>query len=364
MQLDFDKAIKLIPSYIPNYLSEAYYNRGLNYYLICENNLGSISSPGNLANAITNFSKAIELNPNYSEAYNKRGLAYFTFGNPRLLKLAIEDYKKTIELNPNYAEVYFNLGNLFSAGFLKEKEYEQAIQCYDTAILINPNYIEAYNNRGVVYYELRKYQEAISDAEKAIEIDPNHETAYRLRGECYKKLGDYENARTYLTEANRIYPNLGSVLAELADCYSLCGEDKIGKVLFREAFFVSPDDVDMDFLDSEIIKCLVKITDEKGYSGKTAQYWIPVYGVLTGIFNVKKELSSQEVAKLKKDIYALENENKDPSCNRELLVPRLLNCYFWLLDYYALAKENNSKISEILLKIKILDSSIYESYIK
>lgn len=186
---------------------------------------------------------------------------------------------------------------------------------------------------------------------------------YRKIGICYKKLGDFENARTYLTEANRIYPNLSPVLAELADCYSLCGEDKIGKVLFREAFFVSPDEIDLDFLDSELIKCLIKITSEKGYSGKSAQYWIPVYGVLTGVFNIKKELSSQEVAKLKKDIYALENETKDPSCNREILVPRLLNCYFWLLDFYALSRENNSKISEILLKIKILDSSIYDAYI-
>ena len=186
---------------------------------------------------------------------------------------------------------------------------------------------------------------------------------YRKIGICYKKLGDFENARTYLTEANRIYPNLASVLSELADCYSLCGEDKIGKVLFREAFFLAPDEIDLDFLDSQLIKCLIKITSEKGFSGKTAQYWIPVYGVLTGVFNIKKELSSQEVAKLKKDIYALENESKDPSCNREILVPRLLNCYFWLLDFYALAKENNSKISEILLKIKILDSSIYDAYI-
>lgn len=228
--------------------------------------------------------------------------------------------------------------------FYAEDVYEPALQAVQHGFFSNA-------------LEFFKKHEDEKDSYQKAEI-------YRKIGICYKKLGDYENARTYLTEANRIYPNLGSVLAELADCYSLCGEDKIGKVLFREAFFVSPDEVDMDFLDSEIIKCLVKITDEKGYSGKTAQYWIPVYGVLTGIFNVKKELSSQEVAKLKKDIYALENENKDPSCNRELLVPRLLNCYFWLLDYYALAKENNSKISEILLKIKILDSSIYESYIK
>lgn len=187
---------------------------------------------------------------------------------------------------------------------------------------------------------------------------------YRKTGICYKKLGDFENARTYLTEANNIYPGLSSVLAELADCYSLCGEDKFGKVLFREAFFTDPESIDLDFLDSELIKCLIKTTKDKGYSGKSLQYWIPVYGVLSGVLNIKRELTSQEVARLKKDIYAMEMEYKDPSCNSEILIPHLLNCYFWLMDHYDLAKENPAKINEVLLKIKILDSSIYEAYIK
>lgn len=187
---------------------------------------------------------------------------------------------------------------------------------------------------------------------------------YRKAGICYKKLGDFENARAFLTEANSIYPNLSSVIAELADCYSLCGEDRIGKVLFREAFFTNPEGIDLEFLDSELIKCLIEKTSEKGFTGKALQYWIPVFGVLLGVFNIKRELTSQEVARLKKNIYAMENEYKDPSCNSEILVPKLLNSYFWQIDHYVLTNENTDKINETLLRIKILDSNVYEQYIK
>lgn len=210
------------------------------------------------------------------------------------------------------------------------------------------------------------FTNALNEFNKLLEEKDSFQRAeiYRKVGICYKKLGDFENARTYLTEANNIYPNLAPVLAELADCYSLCGEDKFGKVLFREAFFADPGSIDLDFLDSELIKCLITKTQSKGYSGKALQYWIPVYGVLSGVFNIKRELTSQEVARLKKDIYAMESEFKDPACNSEILIPHLLYCYFWLMDHYDLAKETPAKINEVLLKIKILDSSVYEAYIK
>ena len=206
------------------------------------------------------------------------------------------------------------------------------------------------------------FKNALEEYKKMLdEKDPLQKAEiYKKTGICYKKLGDFENARAFLTEANDIYPNLSSVLAELADCYSLCGEDKFGKVLYREAFFKDPDSIDLDFLDSELIKCLIEKTKSKGYSGKALLYWIPVYGVLGGVFNIKRELTSQEVARLKKDIYAMENEIKDPSCNSEILVPRMLNCYFWLMDHYYLAKENQAKINEVLLRIKLLDSAVYE----
>ncbi len=210
------------------------------------------------------------------------------------------------------------------------------------------------------------FKNALEEYKKMLdEKDPLQKAEiYKKAGICYKKLGDFENARVFLKEANNIYPNLSSVLAELADCYSLCGEDRYGKVLFREAFFLSAEDIDIDFLDSELIKCLIEKTKEKGHTGKAFKQWIPVYGVLCGIFNIKRELTSQEVGRLKQNIYAMESEFKDPSCNRDFLIPNLLNSYFWLIDHYVLTHEGAAKVNEILLKIKILDSSIYEAYIK
>ena len=58
-------------------------------------------------------------------------------------------------------------------------------------------------------------------------------------------------------------PEKASILAEMADCYALCGEEKTSKVLFREAFFINPETIDLDFLESELIECLVKKTKEK-----------------------------------------------------------------------------------------------------
>jgi len=52
--------------------------------------------------AIVEFSKVIQINPNRAEAYYCRGFAYAQKRNPGQ---AIADYTKAIEINPDYAEV-------------------------------------------------------------------------------------------------------------------------------------------------------------------------------------------------------------------------------------------------------------------
>ncbi|HZX14151.1 MAG TPA: tetratricopeptide repeat protein [Thermodesulfobacteriota bacterium] len=51
------------------------------------------------------FSKAIEINPEYVQAYANRGVAY---GNEGMYDKAILDLNKAIELNPAYVDAYFN----------------------------------------------------------------------------------------------------------------------------------------------------------------------------------------------------------------------------------------------------------------
>lgn len=186
----------------------------------------------------------------------------------------------------------------------------------------------------------------------------------RKTGLCYKKLGSYETARNCLTEANNVRPDFAPIIAEMADCYALCAEERQAKVLFREAFYVDPQKIDLDFLDSELIKVLVRNVQEKGYTGQALLEWLPVYGLLYGVFTVRRKLRPQEIARLKQETYAKETEIKDPSAQTELLTPRLINLYFWMIDYYVSANEDVSKINDILTRIKILDTEIYELYVR
>ncbi|MCI6323166.1 hypothetical protein [Treponema porcinum] len=78
---------------------------------------------------------------------------------------------------------------------------------------------------------------------------------------------------------------------------------------------------------------------------------------------MKRNMKSQEIGRLKQEIYALENEQKDPSRSTEILTPRLINMYFWLIDYCQ-AQNDSKLINETLLKIKIIDTTVYNLYVK
>ncbi|MFB1018637.1 MAG: tetratricopeptide repeat protein, partial [Flavobacteriales bacterium] len=53
-----------------------------------------------ITDAIVDYTKAIEIDPNYVEAYRKRGLAKETLKD---FSGAIVDYTKAVEINPHYA---------------------------------------------------------------------------------------------------------------------------------------------------------------------------------------------------------------------------------------------------------------------
>ena len=165
----YTKAMELNPEY-----AEAYYSRGSTYLKINE-----------IPEAIQDFSKTIELNPEYAEAYYSRGKAYDTKGE---IPEAIQDYNKTIELNPEYTEAYYSRGSTY----LKINEIPEAIQDYNKAIELNEN-VEAYYSRGSTYLNTDEIPEAIQDYNKAIELNENVE-AYYSRGTAYDAKGDIDEA--------------------------------------------------------------------------------------------------------------------------------------------------------------------------
>jgi hypothetical protein len=115
-------------------------------------------------------------------------------------------------------------------------------------------------------------------------------------------------------------------------------------------------------MESELIIRLVDRIKEQGYSGQELLEWIPIYGRIFGVFSVKRELKSIELSRIKQSIFALENEIRGRPDTMSLLIPRLINRYFWLIDHYENIREDPGLIEETMLKIKILDPEIYERY--
>ena len=188
---------------------------------------------------------------------------------------------------------------------------------------------------------------------------------YRKIGLCYKVLGNYERALDFLRYAAEIDKNSGSVLADLADCYALYGEIKFAKAFFREAFFIDPEGIELQFLESEIICRLINRVYNLGYRVEDIADWLPIYGVIDGVFNVKRELRAFEVGQLKQNIFLMEGEVQNASQEQKhKLVPRLINHYFWLIDHYVSINESKSKIDDLLLRIKVLDQNIYNCYMR
>jgi len=188
------------------------------------------------------------------------------------------------------------------------------------------------------------------------------ELLFRI-GSCYKGKGNYKQALEHFEASSHQRSDDPHILAELADCYALINEMSASKVFFREAFYLDPQQIELDSMECTMMRRLIEQVVALGKGGPDLLEWLPVYGVVYGVFNVKRELRSLEYGKLKQSIYALESSLADEGKGDGATVPKLLNRYFWLIDHYLAAGDDREKIDDALAKIRDINSSIYDQYI-
>lgn len=175
---DFDKAIELNPAN-----AELYLNRGYIKHLINDYN-----------GAMQDYNKAININKNFAYAYNNRGALKVAMGD---IDGAMQDYNQALAINPKYSDVYYNRANLK----YMLNDNQGALNDYDKTISINPKDAEAYNNRGVVKKRLDYNVGALSDYTQAIALNPDDSIAYANRGRLKKLYFDNEGAAIDLNQA-------------------------------------------------------------------------------------------------------------------------------------------------------------------
>jgi tetratricopeptide (TPR) repeat protein len=117
--------------------------------------------------ALADYNSCIDLDNNFAEAYNNRGLIYLY--KTIQYDLSLSDFNKAIDLLPGASFSYFNRAMLkmrmsqeFDDSFMFE-----AIADLTKSIQINPSYGEAFSNRGMCKYRSLGWQVGCSDFLKA-----------------------------------------------------------------------------------------------------------------------------------------------------------------------------------------------------
>lgn len=123
---------------------------------------------------------------------------YYLMGNECITKAhdanaAIRCFDKALNLNPNYVEAWVRKGvTLLDIG----EDYDAQV-CLNKAIKLSPKSFKARYNRGKCLLKLKYYDEAILDFQQAVSIKPKHAATHEYLAQGFRAIGEDELAQRH-----------------------------------------------------------------------------------------------------------------------------------------------------------------------
>ena len=123
---------------------------------------------------------------------------YYLMGNECITKAhdanaALRCFDKALNLNPNYVEAWVRKGvTLLDIG----EDYDAQV-CLNKAVKLSPKSFKARYNRGKCLLKLKYYDEAILDFQQAVSIKPKHAASHEYLAEGFRAIGEDELAQRH-----------------------------------------------------------------------------------------------------------------------------------------------------------------------
>ncbi len=219
----------------------------------------------NYQDAIADFNQAIQLDPNFKEAYSGRGFAQLQSGQ---LSQALDSYNRILQIDPKAAIAYSGLAlvrsrlgddrqakldteksasllaqqitrhlyqselsllelsvttagqppkadiwSLIQQGYrqIDARNFRAALNTFNQAVELMPSgSARPYIDRGVAYFWMQDYRSAIADFSTAIRFNPFYVKAYEYRARAYEQVGQTQAARADSQKATELARQYGT----------------------------------------------------------------------------------------------------------------------------------------------------------
>ena len=173
-------------------------------------------------------------------AWGNDALDYYNLGlKSSITSRRIDYFNKALRLNPNLAEAYEKRAILYYF----QRRYNRAIQDYTRVIALWPDNLEAYRIRGMAFLRKGELDLAINDFNHALELDPKLVSAYSYRAEAYRLKGMTENAIRDASRAVNLKGDLRAIAnayATRAKIYQQLGRDDLAEADFEKSYELDP----------------------------------------------------------------------------------------------------------------------------
>ncbi len=196
----FEKAVEIDPNY-----AEAWYQAGFCYGML-----------GRHTDALKASKQAAKLRPEWSETYVNIGTSSYALGQ---YKEAVDAYRQAAKIDANNADTQYALGLSLNKLGLTDEE----ILAFKRAVALKPDYVNAYELLGTAYFKQKRYNESLAAFEQLKTYKPDAKT-YNYLGENYFELGKtqesvdaFNNAVSYNSNFDKARFNLGRAYLKLGD---------------------------------------------------------------------------------------------------------------------------------------------------
>ncbi|HPA71723.1 MAG TPA: hypothetical protein PKY31_05620, partial [Spirochaetota bacterium] len=183
-------------------------------------------------------------------------------------------------------------------------------------------------------------------------------------GICFIRLEDYRRAIETLEYARSSLRGSAKLLSLLGEANYQVNEIPKSLLYFKEAFFVDPSEIDLSLIRAKPVRDLAEISGRLK-PGADPREWIPVFGYLQDILYVKRHLNSQQVESIKREIYTLEtalHQSGRERAEETNIIPRLINKYLWMLDFFEYQNYDFNNITEIRSRLLKLDKELFKDF--
>jgi tetratricopeptide (TPR) repeat protein len=205
----FQQAIEVDPDYAQAYagLADSYILLG--YY-------GAYAPDDVMPKAKAAAVKALELDDSLAEAHNS--LAYILYVYEWKWSASEKEFKKAIKLNPKYATAH----HWYAFKLAAIGRHADAIAEMKLARELDPLALIINTEVGWAYYFARQYDKAIEQYQKALEMDPSFGVAHMFLGTSYIQQGRYDEGISELLRAREL--SGGGMTGLLGHAYARAGK--------------------------------------------------------------------------------------------------------------------------------------------